>query len=469
MFGHTLLVIRGPQRSALLSHAVNYGATTGDDGGIAFAFKGIFGLYPGYFSLLPYYQKVQEYTDMDHRDMWEYDLNLDRDEVERLISHMLELDGISSDYWFFGENCSFNLLYLLDAARPGLGLHRQTRSWVVPADTLKLTIDAGLVVDRHYRPSRTSRARRVIGSLNQDARRSAIALAEGDISADDPSLTSLAVDDQRQAYAFAAEHLQALRSSGDLDQGLYQQRLVPILAARSKLGRSERERMAPPTPPESGHASTRLSIGGGSDSDDGFISAAFRPAYHDLLDPQAGFTAGSEIAFAELELRAYEGDDYPRIHLFDAVRVTSLARRDDIDAPLSYRARLGLRSETIAGKRRRLDGILSASGGMTWGGDQAWGYLLAGIDARVVEGDSNHSVGVTAEAGLRYQITDNWAAHGEAQLGHYPLGVEADTWRLSLDQSWQLSSTWALRLGINRRDTWDQHSTGAAVSALFYF
>ena len=61
MFGHTFLRVDSAYESPLLSYAVNYAATINrSDGGIAYAFKGIFGFYPGYYSILPYYEKVRE-------------------------------------------------------------------------------------------------------------------------------------------------------------------------------------------------------------------------------------------------------------------------------------------------------------------------------------------------------------------------------------------------------------------------
>ena len=36
--------------------------------------------------------------------------------------HTHEMDKIYSDYYFFDENCSYDLLFLLDVARPWIGL-----------------------------------------------------------------------------------------------------------------------------------------------------------------------------------------------------------------------------------------------------------------------------------------------------------------------------------------------------------
>ena len=106
MFGHTLLRIETVYESKLLSLAVNYSATTDETNGFLFAFKGIFGFYEGYFSIFPYYDKVEDYNDIDQRDIWEYPLALTEEEVLRMLLHLWELQSIYSYYYFFDENCS---------------------------------------------------------------------------------------------------------------------------------------------------------------------------------------------------------------------------------------------------------------------------------------------------------------------------------------------------------------------------
>jgi hypothetical protein len=81
MFGHTLLRIDqvdiDTQGSPLLSYALNFGAfIEGMDNSILYAWKGLMGGYPGLFSLLPYREKIGEYSRLENRDLWEYRLNL---------------------------------------------------------------------------------------------------------------------------------------------------------------------------------------------------------------------------------------------------------------------------------------------------------------------------------------------------------------------------------------------------------
>lgn len=117
-FGHTLLRLDGKGETPLLSHALNYGAITGSDGGLSFMFKGVFGGYNGIFSVYPYYDTVNLYNNMENRDIWEYRLNLTPEQIDRLVAHIWELGHNSANYYFFSENCSYMLLETLNAALP---------------------------------------------------------------------------------------------------------------------------------------------------------------------------------------------------------------------------------------------------------------------------------------------------------------------------------------------------------------
>jgi len=98
MFGHTFLRINSSYDSKLLSYAVNYAADTNADttNGVIFAIKGLLGGYQGRYSLLPYYDKLKEYRDTEQRDIWEYDLNLNKEEVQRMVQHIWELNTVQT-------------------------------------------------------------------------------------------------------------------------------------------------------------------------------------------------------------------------------------------------------------------------------------------------------------------------------------------------------------------------------------
>ncbi|MFX4232194.1 DUF4105 domain-containing protein, partial [Aliarcobacter butzleri] len=61
----------------------------------------------------PYYEKIKEYNNLVQRDVWEYDLNLSQEEINKLVLHTWVLKDSYANYYFFKENCSYNVLWLL--------------------------------------------------------------------------------------------------------------------------------------------------------------------------------------------------------------------------------------------------------------------------------------------------------------------------------------------------------------------
>ncbi|MGT0149952.1 Lnb N-terminal periplasmic domain-containing protein [Vibrio metschnikovii] len=105
----------------MVAFAINFAAEPeGNDNPALYAMKGLFGFYPGRFTVMPYYRKVREYNDIESRDIWEYPLNLTEQEVERVLLHLWEMQLAEFDYYFLDENCSYQLLALLELARDDL-------------------------------------------------------------------------------------------------------------------------------------------------------------------------------------------------------------------------------------------------------------------------------------------------------------------------------------------------------------
>lgn len=471
MFGHSLLVIRPAQANPLLAQAINYAAETGEDGGIRFAVRGIFGGYPGYYTLMPYYQKVREYTDMDQRDIWEYELNLDDSEVRRLFLHMWELRGIASDYKFFSENCSFNLLYLIDAARPGLNLHRQTRPWVIPLDTIKLVHDADLVEDFHWRPSRLTRTRHMAQQLSRERRRQAIGLAKGSLTA-----TEFAASDDTHADAqvleLASELLQSLRARKKISQGDYQQRLFPILTQRSHIdhdGPAWPERIAEAPPgPELGHGSARVGLRFGQYADKGIVEIEARPAYHDLLDHPHGFVTGSQIEFARLTLRYYDQEKRLRLHNLDIVDLWSLSPIDAIAAPPSWRGRIGMSTlPTGNGLRKEINGEIATGASIVYGPLLMW--LMGQADGRTFRAAPHHDIGIGGDTGIIATPYHNWRLRARLQAGTGISGSSSTWWRWSVDQRIQLSKQLQWDTRIERGSRFGEQATVWSSGLLFDF
>ncbi len=109
MFGHTFLRLhrgKGPgqgEPNALLDSAVNFAANPTTTNALLYSWLGMTGGFPGTFSLMPYYLKVQEYNNSESRDLWEYPLNLSQQQVDNLMLTLWELGPVQIDYWYIDE------------------------------------------------------------------------------------------------------------------------------------------------------------------------------------------------------------------------------------------------------------------------------------------------------------------------------------------------------------------------------
>jgi len=126
MYGHTFSEVERVGsffgKSLCSIYAVNFGADVPRQSGFLFAVYGLSGVYRGRFSTLPYYMKVQEYSHLESRDLWEYRLALDPGSMDRFIRHLWEMGSASMSYFFLNKNCSYQLLPLLEVARPSMRL-----------------------------------------------------------------------------------------------------------------------------------------------------------------------------------------------------------------------------------------------------------------------------------------------------------------------------------------------------------
>jgi hypothetical protein len=343
MFGHTLLTIETANNNKLLSHAINYSAITDDTVGSIFTFKGVFGMYKGYFSILPYYMKIMEYGDFDYRDIWEYELDFTQEEVERLVMHLVELEDVYSHYFFFDENCSFNLLFLLEVARPSLRLTDDFNLWVVPVDTIRKVEAIGLVKKINYRPSETTRIKYMSSALDDKKQIEAKKLALGKLDSSAGVLEKYSREDRIRIIDLASEYIKFLFSRGKISQADYRKRFRAVLGLRSELSNETVEYNYPvPENPLRGHESTRASLWGGFYGSRKYMDLEFRPAYHEFLDSDRGYVESGQIVFGKVSCRYYPEENKFQFQRFDILDVVALAPMTRFFKSFSWKAQTGL-------------------------------------------------------------------------------------------------------------------------------
>ena len=411
MFGHTLLVFDSDQHGRFLSKAINYAADTRTRSGCVFAVRGIFGGYKGRYNVLPYYDKLEQYSDISKRDIWEYQLTLAPDELERLFAHTWELQNKFSWYYFFTRNCSFHLLHLLNAARPDLDLTSGFTLHTLPLETVRRLHRAGLVGDVTYRPAKATQFTHLSDQLAPTDRRLAKDVANARVT---PWEVTNRVPDTvraRDVLDLAAALQKNRYTEQKLSPTEYRKRHVDTLRARSRLGRGPKRPEVPwPPRPDLGHSPARLALGVGIRDDLFYTEARGRLTYRGLLDPPDGFPDGAQIIFGEAAVRL---DEDGNLHLRDAtaIDILSLSPWSDHFKPLSWSFHLAARP-IPASDDQALSTAYTRGISLGIGDDAALGqaYLLAGAQARADFDDTN-GLGATLQAGWTSHLSTRWRQH----------------------------------------------------------
>ena len=373
MFGHSFIRIDTKSKSKLLSYAVNYAAFTNENNGFVYAIGGLMGGYQGRYSLLPYHEKIKEYVNTEQRDIWEYDLNLTPKETLIMFEHVWEMNNTFSMYYFFTENCSYNLLWFLEVARPGVHLRDYFFYEVIPVETIFAIDDEKLITKTHYRPSRYKKILALSKHLNSAQKQEAVFIAKGEKKASD-----LVEDDlQKKRYILqtAVEYLQYRNSQGRLKQkSIFRKRFISILAAISKLGRGDTLEVPLPVNPLKGHRSVRVSLISGERNELDYSQLSFRPSFHDLTDNDDGFIQGTHIEFFNTEVSLF--DDDVRLERMNMLEIESFSPRNIFFDPTSWRIKL-------AWDRDFKDDVIrphvKLGVGFSWSGDYGLIYMMSDL------------------------------------------------------------------------------------------
>ncbi len=154
-FGHLFLkLVSNKSKSELLDYGVNFSAQTGTESGADYALKGLFGYYSGGFVFLPYYRLIKDYSDLEGRDIWELDLQMNKDEIRHVLAFLFEFDANSITYTFLNDNCAGLLERLIYSAK-------QTNSkdfsvnkpWKIPFESFQRIASTLTATRFHYQPS----------------------------------------------------------------------------------------------------------------------------------------------------------------------------------------------------------------------------------------------------------------------------------------------------------------------------
>lgn len=476
MFGHTLLRVDAKdqtEKTRLLAYAVNYAAAIdAKDNGVTFAVNGLIGGYVGMFSVMPYYLKVREYSEMENRDIWEYHLNFTEPEIEQMLRHLWELRGIRFDYYFFDENCSYHLLSLFEVARPDLALTKDFRWWAIPADTIRSVVEQkDLVGAAVYRPAGSTELKHQLQFSDDDTQRRAHDLANRTIDVNGQAFKKLTLAEQAATLELTHSYLNYEIAKGHRTDTEAGPLLFELYAARSKVDVGPAF-VSVPTPavrPEQGHATARLALGVGY-QDQWYQQLRLRPAYHDLLDPQPGYEEGAQIDFLDFTFRHWNSGT-TRLESLVPVSIVSLAPRNRFIKPISWKVRTAFERKQLPDGSEPLLFTVEGGAGLAQqrnASQRVYAMVEGGLDAHN-RLDKHVSLGLGPSLGMLWQVNPGWRLEAGAKVLRYSVGEHQTRHRLQLEQNFVITKDSAIRVNVSQQREYERIWSTAEIAWQYYF
>jgi hypothetical protein len=302
MMGHTFFVFNDPKTEPYLSETFGYAALIPEDESLhQFLYKGLVGGFPGVFSTQKYYEKIHEYSNMETRDIWEYQVKLSEDQKVTLLYHLWELsEKAKIDYFFLDENCAFILLAAMEVLDPNLNLVQDHRIYLLPHESVKTFKKNKLLQNEVFRPSLSTQLNHSFKFLSANYRELFLKIREEKNieSVKTAVLAEALIDDLA---------IKKYRNSGRQTEAetKFEQELLVI---RSEFGRIQHPKPPIPPSPMLSDDPMHYHVGFFNTTLAGSYSAVrLRPALHIQMDFDPGYLRNSAFNVLDTEVRISKG------------------------------------------------------------------------------------------------------------------------------------------------------------------
>lgn len=420
MFGHLFFKVNSAHSNDLLNTGVNFAAAVPpDENGVAFIYFGVFGGYEGRWSVQPYYEKLNEYIKAESRDLWEYEVNLTPEETVFLLEHLWELETTSRfDYYFFDDNCAYQMGRVIEAVHPEWDLSSHT-IYAIPGEMVKNFFNDPQTVKRVvFRPALRKKLFQKYSILSGDQKNQFFDLVNGRTQASE--MSDAIVLETGSSYMDYQRQLKKGKLSDD-EKKIWD----GILSQRASLGKVE----LPPLPeipadtrPDMGHDAYAFIPSVGSESvlgEDGHVyyGLKLRSAYHDLMAKDLGFKKYSEIQFPWFEIRHRPNIKQTHLEELGALKIISLTPVSKVDFHASWKTTLGFFSPKDTGCLSCRHFVWEAGGGLAqdFSSEKHILYQFLTMRAEVEENiPQGHRILPTFEAGWISTMNDWWKIGAQA-------------------------------------------------------
>lgn len=114
-FGHIFALTEPTEkRPFLMWDAIDFSADLSEYSTISFFYNGLFGSLNGYYKIIPFYEKLREYTFIESRSLWLFPIQMDEDEKYSFLFQLYNIRDKVMPYRFPNRNCASEIFRLIN-------------------------------------------------------------------------------------------------------------------------------------------------------------------------------------------------------------------------------------------------------------------------------------------------------------------------------------------------------------------
>lgn len=333
-YGHTLLKLNSDKTdksTKLEDISVNFGAIIPDgEGPVTYILKGLFGGYDAGFSHIQYYFHNHNYGENELRDMWEYELDLNNDQLQLVMGHAWELLGKKYTYYFLDQNCVYRMAEVVEIVE-GINIIPDNNYLTIPQSLLQnmasAKIDGKPLVKRiTYHPSRQSRLYTRFNSLSAPEKKAIFSEINNSLLFDSIEFVNLPLESKQSVLDTLIDYYQFIREPEELEKDENNQAYRKVLSKRFSLPPGGKTPdFTSQNPPHKGRNTSMILAGAThNDSHGNGLRLRLRPAYYDALDANYGHVKNSLLTMVDVEISYLYNSRQTRINNFDLIRIESI-------------------------------------------------------------------------------------------------------------------------------------------------
>lgn len=409
IFGHTFLALHRESESYLNGYAVNYAANfEHQQNSIAYLAYGLAGGYPGIITVTPLHEKIKEYTYKNQRDIFLFKLSLDSRQKQQIIFTLWERKKAQFDYFFIDENCSYNIIKILQIVEPNIQAYANLFNQVIPFETVKSVSDAKLISSTSVIYASEKKVRALAKKYSKSDQRLLNDLVIQKINYEDWIKTT----DQLTEY-FALRYVNWSIQKDTIDRKYGRELRTKLLQANLKNQKNKPNRNFDslqnynPDALLKAHPPNRASlIVNNSNKFNQSVDFNLRWAYHDLLDPVSPSLKNASVEAFSGTFRLENND--LKLEELDLISVKSLPNYSLLFPEKSKNFRFSFERSDLTNNKL---GLIT-----TWGrglsihanqGDII--YALANLEMAISSNINNKiAVGYSGEIGLNQNLNEKY-------------------------------------------------------------